>query len=642
MPFNNLCVTNKEKVLMAAQSVGNVSRTNQNNSSQRIEKPVQITIKQGDTISSLAKKFGMKPDEFKQWVGLKSNTVKLGQKINLPNDTVPEGKGILALARKYNMTLEEFGKLNNLPKPYKEYSAAKGEKFYVKSKNSAEPAKKTTTTPKNKPAAPKTNSSKSKTQAKPDESSALSAGAKIGAAAISEMVERQRKWGSSYTPQELADKIYQGSKKVAAVGKPDFDALINEINPKNVEEVLKAYTKKESLVNTITSEVMSDKKARKNAVMHIYDALAKAKGTSASKRKEFETELNKQFDSWGMVNTKKMDEMINEMLGKSPAEKSTTSNTPTSSTPVLVKSKPADNTKVTVSKTDKKTKKTITKTFTASELQKGAIADAKDKAKEQFKKYCADNGIKYDEKLLDLTPMERIPAPVIKNGVMAMQETEVLKPTAKPNGKVIILNAGHGGYSSRTGYFDPGSYSFIQKANGKYAPLLEYEKAKIYADSTTEKLRAQGYSVVITSGHSETMSDRDSMTKLVKGLTDGTKGKQRFNKKDIMMISLHADSQPGSTGSGVCFQPGTADDNKLKDILLNSLNQDNWIKASEQPRNWGSNGVGILNQTKDIPSVLLEIEYVNGCKSKNLDSPAYQARFETQIIKGINEYFNIK
>ena len=202
------------------------------------------------------------------------------------------------------------------------------------------------------------------------------------------------------------------------------------------------------------------------------------------------------------------------------------------------------------------------------------------------------------------------------------------------------MNAGHGGYSSRSGYFDPGSYSFIRKANGKYAPLLEYEKAKIYAESTADKLRQQGYAVVITSGHSETMADKASMRNLVKSLNNGTKGSQKYDKDDIMMISLHADSMPGATGSGVCFQPGTEDDTILKDIMLETLKQDNWIAAEEYERVWGENGVGILNQTKDIPSVLLEIEYVNGSKCKNLDSAAYQARFETQMIKAINEYFN--
>lgn len=561
---------------MSVQSTSQISGAKSGNKAKNTDRPVQITVKKGDTISSLAKKFGMKPEEFKKWVGLNSNTLKLGAKIDLPHDTVPDGKGIYALIKKYNMTLEEFGKLNNLPAPYNEYSAAKGEKFYVKNNKVSD------------------SSSDSK----------------------------------KHTPKELADEIYKGSRKIGAVGKESFDSLIAEINSGNVEAVLKAYTKKESLINTITSEIMSKKQAREDAVMHVYDALAKAKGTPAANREEFYNELHRQlYDVWGMASTKKLDKMIEEMLDSKSARASRSG--------AASGVKTVDRRKVTVTN-----KKGVSKTYTVSELQRGAISSAKDEVYKYFKTYCKNNNIKYDKDLLDCTPIERIPAPVIKNGKVVMEESELLRPTTKPNGKVIILNAGHGGYSSRSGYFDPGSYSFIRKANGKYAPLLEYEKAKIYAESTADKLRQQGYAVVITSGHSETMADKASMRNLVKSLNNGTKGSQKYDKDDIMMISLHADSMPGATGSGVCFQPGTEDDTILKDIMLETLKQDNWIAAEEYERVWGENGVGILNQTKDIPSVLLEIEYVNGSKCKNLDSAAYQARFETQMIKAINEYFN--
>lgn len=125
---------------MPAQKIGNVAATTTQKKTKQ-EKLTQITIKSGDTLTGIAKKFGMTPDEFKAWTGLKSSTVKSGQKISLPNDTIPEGKGIFALVRKYNMTLEEFGKLNNLPKPYKDYNASKGERFYVKKHGATNTAK---------------------------------------------------------------------------------------------------------------------------------------------------------------------------------------------------------------------------------------------------------------------------------------------------------------------------------------------------------------------------------------------------------------------------------------------------------------------------------------------------------------------
>ena len=89
----------------------------------------------------------MSKDEFMNWAGLNSTALKIGQKITLPTDTVPQGKGIIALAKKHNMTLDEFCKLNGITKDYK---PAKGEIFYVKSKKAggnAQPASATKQTP---------------------------------------------------------------------------------------------------------------------------------------------------------------------------------------------------------------------------------------------------------------------------------------------------------------------------------------------------------------------------------------------------------------------------------------------------------------------------------------------------------------
>lgn len=600
----------------------------------------QYKVKQGDTISVLAKNMGLTVTQFQALTGVTS--LKTGAVLKFKMDEVPAHKGIMALAQKYNMDFTEFCKLNKIPAPYREYSPKKGEKFYIinglgKSANKTQSTATTSTsTPKTTPAKPvpakpkrvaqtthKTTKSKPRTPMTKGEK-AIHAAAAAGAKVISNVVT----WGSSYSPEEIAQGLNKSAKDHwGAVEKADFQEMLKQINPKNASAVIKAYKKispNESLINTITSEIRSGKDARKNAVMYIYDSLAQEKKYTQSARAKFKANLDKEFDKWvGMVDTSQMDKIIDSMLRKT----STQATIPSKKTTKL----PHNGTVVKLTKSEK--------TFTVSDLQRGAIASGKKEALEKFKEYCASNNIKFDEKMLDLAPIERYPVPVVKNGKIVSAETALLRPTAKPNGKVVVLNPGHGGYSSRNGCFDPGSYSFIKKGDGKYAPLLEYAKMKEYSDDLTEKLRAQGYAVVIAGGHAQTMTDQNTITNVISKLNAGQKGGQKYSKSNIVLISLHADSQPGSSGSGVCYDPKFADDTKLQACLNKNLNQDDWIKAAPSERRWGEKGIQVLHQSEQNPSVLLEVEYVNGNKSQNLDSRDYRTRYTNKIVAGINEYF---
>ena len=124
-------------------------------------------------------------------------------------------------------------------------------------------------------------------------------------------------------------------------------------------------------------------------------------------------------------------------------------------------------------------------------------------------------------------------------------------------------------------------------------------------------------------------------------MENGTKGSKAYKPEDVMFISLHADSEPGSSGTGVCYDPGFSDDTRLATILNDNFNNDEWISASKSERKWGDGGLQVLHQSEKVPSVLVEVEYVNGSKSQNLDSSAFQTRFEDRLIAGINEYFGI-
>ena len=264
-----------------SSNVGGVNSRNNNAEISSAQKRIpEVTVKKGENLTIIAKRFGMTKAEFVKWTGLKG-IVYVGQKIKLPAAHVPKGKGIYALAREYNMTMDEFCKLNNI-KDRQNYQAKADEFFYVKNKKTEQNPK----TSKKTETKPKTTKPSSSTKG------IAEAGAMVGK--VVGKVINQERWGSAYSPEEIGEKLYELSGKYyGAVGRPDFDALINEINPKNASAVIENYTKnkknkdKESLILTITHEIKSDKGARKAAAMKVYDALAAEKSAPAEKRKEF-------------------------------------------------------------------------------------------------------------------------------------------------------------------------------------------------------------------------------------------------------------------------------------------------------------------------------------------------------------------
>lgn len=77
------------------------------------------TVSSGDTLYSIAKKFGISIDKLKDINQLKDNMLKIGQKLIVPllEDTtyvVKTGDTLYSIARKFNITVDELKKLNNL------------------------------------------------------------------------------------------------------------------------------------------------------------------------------------------------------------------------------------------------------------------------------------------------------------------------------------------------------------------------------------------------------------------------------------------------------------------------------------------------------------------------------------------------
>lgn len=640
---------------MSTQAVGgNLSASNKKQINK--EKQESLTVKPGETLSSIAKKFSMSIEEFMQWTSLKKQSVNVGQVIKFPTDVVPDGKGIMALIRKYNMTFEEFGKLNNLPKPYREYIASKGEKFYVKPSKVNTKGKTSTSAKTQAPTQAKTIS---RPKPKPKATgriakSAAAAGASVGAT-VGSYMQKIAKWGSSYTPNELATNIYtKAEEHWGAVGKPDFDALIKEINPKNAEAVIKAYpknaknTKRESLINTITSEIRSDKELRKKAVMHVYNALATAKKAPKSKRKEFQAELDKQFNKLiGMVDTTKLDSMIAGLSGKAKVSRG-------SATPQRVKAKAGTSKSGQIRKSIlKAAQKEISDAFYKSRTDSRGITvpsyidqmvAAVNKNSTLTPTQKQQQIAKIRKAKVNISTISRPFPNVDKSGkIDNTPKVTEFKPTGKSNGKVILLNEGHGGFTGSA--FDGGAYSFQERPKGSntYYPIEEFQIVKPYSRDLTKKLQAKGYTVVTFAGEVTNMANRQLVQKLTAKYT------KKFGQNNAMLISLHSDSGT-SKGSGVLYDKRDAKDTALATSINKALNKQSWISAKPAERPYEevdtktkqkklTHSLYVLTKSHGIPSNLLEIEYLGGVRSLNLTSSAYRKQFVNGTLEGIENYF---
>src|SRR5574344_490446 len=84
-------------------------------------------VQKGDTLWSIAKKFGLTVDKLKEINNLASNTLSIGETLLVKAETTPEdnlvgyeyytvikGDTLYGIANKYNLTVDELKKLNNL------------------------------------------------------------------------------------------------------------------------------------------------------------------------------------------------------------------------------------------------------------------------------------------------------------------------------------------------------------------------------------------------------------------------------------------------------------------------------------------------------------------------------------------------
>ena len=96
-----------------------------NSISEYINKSNIYTVKKGDTLYQIAKKYNINIDELKKTNNLTTNNLSIGQKLTIPQKqiekptittiyTVKKGDTLYQIAKKYNTTVNDIKQLNNL------------------------------------------------------------------------------------------------------------------------------------------------------------------------------------------------------------------------------------------------------------------------------------------------------------------------------------------------------------------------------------------------------------------------------------------------------------------------------------------------------------------------------------------------
>lgn len=553
-------------------------------------------------LTAIARRFNMSLSEFKNLTGLTKDTLVKGQVIkNVPHAKIPDGKGLNYLAKQNGMSLEELLKLNGLPKNYK---PSKDEYFYVYPKTK-EPVKK----------------------------NEIQKSSSVTRKTVTEKPQFPKEQPAA--PNEIAEQISDAvSSNIGAVGKEDFSKAFLQINDKNVKQVIKAYDElpdnDESLINAICSEIMSSKELRKDAVMTIYDNLAKQTNASTpAKRQEFKAELNKEFNKFiGMVSTDKLDEMINEMIdNNSKTVKRTTGG---KFADEVLKTSNGGNSEDITGATLTSIKDGNGKYVTAGTLKSWAISSGK-----------RDKGFSKVENPYIVRPLPNYNTETKK--IEALTELRDSTGTGDLNGKVVILNSGHGGYQQNNGYFDPGTVLSVKNAEGKEMPIEEWRVAQSFVDNLSDELRSRGANVVFVSGavRNGGMAKQHYLENLIEGKKGSDEVRELISgtdKSDMLFLSVHVESAKERPDSRMCTVRYTKDIDKKLSENINKHLQNGFMALTPDVTH---DNLYVNNATKGVTSSLLEIGNIaNGEITNSLLSSNDQKKYMKCVADAIEETMN--
>lgn len=460
------------------------------------------------------------------------------------------------------------------------------------------------------------------------------------------------------TPSQIAQALKDASGEKGCVEKDNFQMPFSDITKDNVVDVLKEYDKikgngwfsDSSLLDTIASEWSSSQESRKAAMTKIYDLVAANVGSKIAtpeKRKEFINELNDEFDSFGTVSTDKMDEILNSYIypdgktdasGKTSSKKSKkkeerTANTGSNALHLSGKAYPNEifySTNGGHSKDITPTTMTTIKDADGNYVNAGTL------------KNWALSGGKRDPGFKDVKdPFIVRPLPNYNTETKKIEAvTEVLEPTANGSldGKVVVLNPGHGGYQQKNGFFDAGTVLSVENAEGEQMPIEEWRVAQSYVEKIADNLRKRGAKVVIVSG--AVRNGGMAAQKYLEGMLAGKKGDDNVrelmkdtDKKDMLFLSVHVESAKEKPESKMCTVRYTKDiDKELADNISRYVNQGFMALTPDSTHD----DLYVNNATRGIPSSLLEIGNIaNGHITNSLLSEFDQNKYAECIANAI-------
>ncbi len=201
--------------------------------------------------------------------------------------------------------------------------------------------------------------------------------------------------------------------------------------------------------------------------------------------------------------------------------------------------------------------------------------------------------------------------------------------TLNTRGKVVVLDAGHGGE-------DPGATSIYSGAKEKDLNLTIVNKTK-------ELLQKAGYTVILTRTEDILVYEGDNLSNTSKRRQDllNRKKKMDESKADIV-ISIHMNGfkQTKYSGAQTFYTKDSQSSKKLAMCLQDAVREHLDPKNKREALLKGDDI--IITKNCKVTTVILECGFLsNEEEEKKLIDPTYQAKIAEAIKKGIDKYFTV-